>query len=261
MRNTLFFLILLTTFCEAKPAILVATLPKSGTAYICQALCQTTHLQAYREADPLPFPFGKFENQNFDQLMSKGCVIVNHYPPTEENIERISRYMDRVIVHIRDPRECVLSVVHHVAIDLANHYDEEKEVARTVGLSLVYPDYYKLNLEQKIDWHIDHFIPNAVSWIEHWLEFIDQQDKIKVLVTSYSDLRECPFDFFSSILAFSRLSREKLKTKHLPMPEKGKLHYRKGDSQEWRAVLTAEQQRRATALIPEHYFQRFGWVK
>ncbi len=37
------------------------------------------------------------------------------------------------------------------------------------------------------------------------------------------------------------------------------LHRRKGEADEWRSVLSADQRARATAMLPEDLYQRFGW--
>ncbi|MCP5469412.1 MAG: sulfotransferase domain-containing protein [Chlamydiales bacterium] len=250
--------------CTAKSkhkSILIATIPKSGTVYIQTVLQNCFGSPIHREPILTPFPDLIVDQPHLDSLMKKGCLVIHHYPPAKENLEKLSHHFDRIIVHVRDPRQCLTSMTFHIAKNLALHMQEEQEYTSVSNLCEIEADFYKYSLEQKIDWVIDHFYVNCLDWIARWVDFAENHNELDIMFTSYDDLREHPVEFFTSILAFNGISTAQFKEKHLPKKEKGKLHFRKGDSQEWRSVLTPEQQKRVTAMIPQEYFERFAWKR
>ena len=67
--------------------------------------------------------------------------------------------------------------------------------------------------------------------------------------------------FFKDILDFYCCDSTLFSFENLPIKKVGELNFRKGEIDEWRKVLTKEQQMKLTQMMPEKFFTKFKWDK
>lgn len=239
----------------ALPSILVVTIPKSGTVFINQSLYRGLLLES------APISFGYFPHYLVDipkllSFIEGGQVASAHFDASPVNLQALTPFVKKWVVHVRDPRSVVLSWVHHM-----NRLYGERHNGKFHHL-FVYPappePYFSWPFRQQIDWNIDHFLPSVVAWTRLWLTVYDSR-QYDILLTSYSDLARDEVAYFNKILDFYQIPRSLFRD---PQIEKTVLasHYRVGSESEWLTAFTAGQITKSTAMIGGDLVARFGWV-
>jgi len=234
--------------------ILLITLPKSGSVYISSALEEGWEQPLGKHmfsANVFMSDVVRFQELAKFSRNERG-ICQNHLPASNLNLRSLDRYLDRWVVHIRDPRQATLSWWHHIRkrheekSDLLlqvdhGHFDEERF-------------FNGLNDQEQLDYLIDHHLPACVQWIDEWLEAAQTR---KILITTYDEFVENPEEFFGVILAF--FDHTVYNFKQPEPPKKGKKHYRSGTKDEFRTVFTKRQNETAFLNIHDHIVDRFGW--
>ncbi len=235
-----------------RDGILLNTMPKSGSIYMQKALakildCNTLDVgNRYALIDQIGL-------RDARTLTGGGYVAQTHLAPSLENLQLLQHYRLKMVLHLRDLRQALLSWVHH--IDWVSGGDDASE-------PLLYcaprppAAYFASSLTAKIDWQIEHYLPQLTAWVTQWLAIADAKT-IPVLITHQDTLRTDEKALFDSILAFHRLRFDYTLPK-LPRTLED-THFRRADPMEWQRTFTPEQAARATALIPTALRQRFGW--
>ncbi|MBR0718871.1 sulfotransferase domain-containing protein [Bradyrhizobium liaoningense] len=190
-------------------------------------------------------------------LMSYRLATHTHLAPFRTNlIELGARFkLDRMRVHVRDPRQALISWFHFFPSVIGTldpsqklHYD-------------VPDDYLEWPQARQLDWQISHFLPWFIDWIVGWLDAPEQPwSGTKILYTTFEEMVADTRGFFDRILAFYDIDRA-----GFIYPDKRRVHgdrnFRRGDVDEWRTTLSPEQMERASSAIPERLFDRFGWPR
>ncbi|MEG3969483.1 tetratricopeptide repeat protein [Microcoleus sp. T2B6] len=234
------------------PGIFLNTLPKSGSMYVLEAI-----------SNGLNKPWMRIVVDDGENI-SRGAVNIlademklahEHLPASLRNLCLITEVLDRLIVHVRDPRQAILSWVHHLSKTIAETED-------VISLMHIIPDaenYFSLSLTDQISWQIEKgHLSAVINFIEGWLDAeANPSFYPKILFTKYEDLAADPQAFFESILNFYEIDKSRF-TFPEP-PQQGKLHYRQGRADEWREVFTSEQAAKASSMIPKRLFDKFGW--
>lgn len=175
---------------------------------------------------------------------NKNCVLRGHYFPTRENIDLLKKHHIKAIFHVRDLRQRVLSFAHHWLRQLrAGQIHIPGLTAGTATLNDV----------------IEHLIPNVklcVSMIEGWLE-VYERGELPMMITTYEEFHDNSDLFFSEILNFYGIPLQKFRRVNIPKNQN--YHFRKGEKDEWKRVLTPDQIRRVNEQIPTALFDFFGW--
>jgi hypothetical protein len=182
-----------------------------------------------------------------------GFVSQNHLAPSPENLQILQHFKLKMVLHVRDPREAVLSWVHH--LDWITGRSDTSEL-------LLYftprppHGYFEFSLSRQIDWQIDNYMPQLVLWVTKWVEIADR-GTIPILITHQNVLRTKERAFFNEILTFYGFDLDYA----LPSPPRtmDESHFRRADPMEWRRIFTPAQAIRATSLIPESLRLRFRW--
>jgi hypothetical protein len=236
------------------PAILIAALPKSVSVYIATGLWQglgtvPLNLQAG------VFPDFAVSSPGIAILQQSGGVAHTHLSPSRANLLTIGarHRLERMVVHVRDPRQATVSFVHFVAslID-----EDEKQVIEYE----VPGNYLSLDLGQRIDWAIESWLPKVVRWVEGWMRAGNNpRFTTKMLYTTFEQMKlEGAAALFGRILDFYGIDRQ-----GFPFPEPprghGHFNFRKGETDEWRDLVTPEQADRMNALVPDEMLRFFGW--
>lgn len=174
-----------------------------------------------------------------------GASYVTHLMPTKINIAALKAAgLSKPIVHVRDPRQTLLSWVHHITTyasdfpeHIANGYKDWKMDAR---IDAVFSDYF-----------------STVAWIEGWLEATKDLD---VLFSTFEEFKQNPqivvqhyLEHYGGNPAFFDASRVFVEN------DSTDYHRRKGEVDEWREVMNPRQIARMNAALPLHVLERFGW--
>lgn len=246
---------------ESLPGIFISTLPKSGTTFILDCFQRGLNIQRILTSTDV----GDIEQEQvlhwkLQQLASEGGKIaIEHLPATGININLLNTYLDRWVVHVRDPRQNLISMVHHFSAMI------KENAFSTHHKKLFVEDFLKtyasLSLSEQVSYHMKEYLPKAISFINNWVEAKDNPlYSSKILLTQHEILKEDNNAFLESILNFYSIDKSMFCFPN-KKPEKGELHFREGRTDEWREVLTPTQAKKATDMIPEKLFKRFNWPK
>jgi hypothetical protein len=235
-----------------RPSVLLNSLPKSGGVYVREALRQILRARTMYLGCRYAL-IGQIDVKHALRFASGGYVSQNHLAPSPENLQILQHLKQKVVLHLRDPREALLSWVHH--LDRVTARSDE-----SVELLYVAPrpqaGYFALPLMRKIDWQLEHYLPQMVAWATRWVEVADRKT-IPILITLQHDLKRDERAFFGQILDFYDFDRDY----NLPkLPRTlNDTHFRLADPDEWRRTFTLDQMNRANAMIPPLLRRRFGW--
>ena len=238
--------------------IFLNTLPKSGSVYIRNTLTKIINAKnheignGYALYDQLHIK----KTINFFES-SKNTITQNHIECSSININVIEKFNLKINVHVRDPRQAMLSWIHHLDRITGEDYLSEHILG---ALPLIPEDYFLRSLEQKIDWHIDNYLEHLVQWIRKWVNYATM-NKDTVLLTEYNELKEKPVELLNKILSFFDFQDTVIDE----LPNIGKnindTHIRSGTSDEWLSVFSKRQKIKSSRMIDEDLIKKFNWYK
>ena len=233
--------------------MLVTTMPKSGTYYISKLFSEGLSIES-RIVSHQYFPDDVIRQPELRMLSMGNCISQDHFGPSKINLTHIGRHVDRMIVHLRDPRQALLSYVHYLDTERFRQKEEET-------LLFIYPplpdDFYRRDLASRIDWAIANWLPFLVQWVEGWVAVADWSGRPRIKFTRYEDLVTDRDKFVSDVLDFFEIPNELLTP--LDIAPDPVIHFRKGEIDEWVRVFSSAQLAAANALIPTALASRFGW--
>lgn len=235
------------------PFIFFNTMPKSGSVFIVNWLARGL------TANVKPISYGYFPNDMVGYSQLKDCaggnaVSQEHIDACETNRHFLRQFVDKMVVHIRDPRQATLSWLHHVNQIKAEQSDN--------ALAYVYPslpsNYFDFEFERQVDWQIDHHLPLLIDWTRKWVEAESNWPEIKLLFTRYEEFVADRGAFMDRILNFFEIPADRFDSQFTPELSMAN-HYRKGQTDEWRSVYSQAQIERANQFIPKDLAEKFGW--
>jgi hypothetical protein len=236
------------------PPMLITTMPKSGTYYISQLFTRGLFIDS-RIVSHQYFPYDVIRQPELRVFTHGNMVSQDHFGASKINLVHITKHVDRMVVHVRDPRQAMLSYVHFLATPQFRRAEAET-------LLFIYPplpaDFYQLDLEAQIDWAIDKWLPLLVEWTEEWVAAADTHDRPRIKFTRYEDLVVDRDRFVRDVLDFFGIPVERYFRPHIE-PDQD-IHFRKGELAEWLTVFTPKQAAAASAKIPPALAAQFGWA-
>lgn len=234
------------------PTIFLAALPKSGSAFISKTLARALGSRRVNSSGGY-YPAALLNIKLLERTLGGGYVLNSHIDPSPININVIRELVDRLNVHFRDPRQHLLSLVHHM------NQLHQKFPRKLLRWNPPPPaEYFNWEINRQIDWQMANFYSKAIDWMSRWVDAEQNELAGRVRITEYSDFLSDNRQFVRDILEFFGIDPESVT---IPETEKKESpHYRKADPKEWTSVFSAEQIEQATGLIPESLRQRFNWV-
>jgi tetratricopeptide (TPR) repeat protein len=234
---------------RGRSPMLINTVPKSASETIWNRLAAglgmaQSHVSIglFPECTVLPYRMHTF--------MQGGIIAKEHLPATDYNVRQLrAAGITRMIFHVRDPRQATLSWAHFVQDD--------------VSMRLLAPIWRQVvpkaqvlddGLSATIDWAIECYLPQLVKFMTDW-DALGRDQELDVKFLSFEYFRQQGDAYFDEVLDFYEIPLEAFE----PGAESEDVHYRKGEVEEWRDVLTRAQARRAWDQIPRDLSQRFGW--
>jgi hypothetical protein len=236
------------------PAILLNTLPKSGSIYIMRTLAQSLSIEFFDKS----IAFGYFPRYfmvpgSLERLRAGNVVRQEHFDATPLNIELCGRYVDRMVLQVRDPRQAMYSWAHHVN-RLA------KLAPDGVNYTIHQPPqgFYDWSFEQQLDWHIETHLVSLVGWLREWLAYEGRGGPIALLWTSYDELVADERALFQRILDFYEIPSARFVFR--PAAKTIDNNFRAGDPDAWKKAFTAQQKGRCEEIIGADLLKHFGWA-
>ena len=179
------------------PAILVASLPKAGTEFLAGSLLSGLRKRTLGVPAGGLFPNEWFSRQAIPRLVELRPVHVCHVTASRFNLTEISERLDRMVVHVRDPRQAIISWCHFLPKVVTNldpiqalHFDLPS-------------DFSDWPFDRQLDWMIDNHMPHWVGWVAGWhAAASDPRFKTRILFTRHEDLVADQTAFFERLLAF-----------------------------------------------------------
>lgn len=267
--RAIFAVLLMLASCQlygltSWPNIFMVAMPKSGSTYIETAIKKNQGYSSIyikskfdRNTQLYNIELAKFfeKQHSLAKMHFRAPVAVlnlNHPYPTIISMPELQKYTNKMVLHIRDPRQVLLSLVHYMN-SFHEYFSDWFDLPS---------DYYNLTFEQQLDWGIDNILPFLVTWIEDWMQYIDQIDKhpnnrMQILVTTYDELLKDEYKLYQKILAFYDIKSDPKLYK--PLVHNHKVRFRQGDPNEWRSVFSSTQQKKITAKVPQKLLARFNW--
>ncbi len=241
------------------PTIVLATLPKSGSLFIRNSLVRRLNMTMASVSGDF-FPEDLIVPGLLKQIAGGGHVVQTHIPAHELNAALLEQYLGRVVVHVRDPRQATLSWVHH--LDRLQGDADVRDRLRVVQPALP-ADYFDRNFEQKVQWNLDHHLPNCVRWVRDWVALSESSSRnLNVCFTTFAKMKHDPDAFFAELLGFYGVDPARLSPDDAaPDADIKKDHFRKGETDEWRRVFTPDQCAQATEAIDADLAERFDWSR
>jgi Sulfotransferase domain len=235
--------------------VYIFTLPKSGSVYLVNLLHKGLGC-AIRSASLGYFPRDLLDWNKMEELRPGNNVVQAHLDASPANLQILRAFRPRFQVHLRDPRQAMLSMTHH----LVRHWRE------TPGKNILLqveptppPAFYDCPLTAQIDWMIENYLPGCFRWMREWLDVIESGEfGPDLLLTTYEEFVRDEAGFVRQVLRFFGIPEERYEAP--AMERTMAVHFRQGTPDEWKSAFTLAQQTRATAMIPPEWIERFGWV-
>jgi len=225
--------------------------------FILHSLMGICRLRSLQTGDH-GFPYGSIDGDGLKRF-AKGCAIdQGHYMPSSKNLFLLKREgINKVVVHVRDPRQALLSWVHYV-----DKLHKNNIVYTELDIELPL-DYFDKTLEEKIDVMIECWYPHLIGFIDGWLRYqregVSRWD-VEVLITEFKKMKNTPELLFDDIFKFYGIDQSTFPSD--VMHHKGThSHFRKGELDEWNSVFTAEQIRRTSESMTDEMYDEFGWTR
>jgi hypothetical protein len=237
---------------DKKPSIFLVTLPKSATVYIANSIASTLGYTLSSTVVSPTFPKNIVWAPMIHDFMRGGMVSVSHMQPDVFNMRGVKQAgLRKGVLHLRDPRATLLSWVHFLDKRGARHESGFGSIENPAGVK-----FQNMPFEERTDACIDHFFMHSVAWIENWLEQLKIDPRLNFLIVRHDDLISDEEAYFNRIMKFYDLN-----SKVSTVVSDETTHFRSGNNNEWREVLTSAQIERMNNAIPNWMFERFGWVK
>lgn len=251
-------------------SVFFVSLPKSGTVYTWYSLQDMTGLKMpdfhllegwndYNEGRDFSCPdlyaCGDYSTQllipegmkNFLQ----GYIFGAHMQASYHNMRILKESgIRKITVLLRDPRDAFVSWVHHLrklGQGARNYHSKIYHIPR---------DYYDWPLEEQFHYQIRTFLPITVNWVEGWLDYYASSDKeVEVLFVYYDELKREPARYIRRITEFHGL--DNVDYSRIVIPEPGKMHFRKGQHEQWREDFSVADQELVEDLMQDRILRGF----
>ncbi len=228
------------------PPIVIATQPKSGSVFMLNTLCEglgcpniiVQPLEHLDEFGPTP--------ERLAELAEGGVVCVDHLFASQETLEAlVAAGLDRLVVHLRDPRAATLSWCHNLVDAPYVALPRRERIRRRVGRTQA------------------TFERDYLAWLPYWCGF--QEAWLERLETGFGGLALMRTDFeeladedafFARLLGFFRCPSGLFDATVLTRSRETRAgHFRKGLRREWETALSA-----STRALLEEIIARFPRV-
>ena len=141
------------------PTIFFNSVEKSGASYIAKALSDSLGLPDWRVDSSANSRYNLIIRGKLPVIQRGGIVTRPHLPANRTNLILLQRVLDRLIVHVRDPRQTTLSRVNYT--NWLKERGSQGVTQRLLELSEppLPENYFSMSLTDQISWHIHNYLP------------------------------------------------------------------------------------------------------
>lgn len=234
------------------PSILMTAIPKSASESLWNALAEGLGLAQSHVSIGL-FPDCCLVPYRLRDLATGGVIAKEHIAPNEHNIAMLKEAgIDHLLVHLRDPRQALLSWAHFVRDDVS------RRMLAPIWRKTVPPArLLDRSLHDVIDWCFEHYLPLLIDFAEGWHRQEDNGDSgLKVHCLTFETFVLDRDRYLADVLKFFELD-----SGNLTSGGRGAtVHWRRGRIDEWRMMFSAAQLQQASDALPGSLSARFGWA-
>ncbi|GAB5470055.1 MAG: hypothetical protein Kilf2KO_30850 [Rhodospirillales bacterium] len=235
------------------PPMLITTLPKSASESIWNRLAEGLGLAQSHISMGL-FPDCCVLGPRATTFAQGGVIAKEHIAATPHNLAMLGQAgLKRVLVHLRDPRQATVSWAHFVKEDVS------MRLLAPLWRRIVPPaSVLAQDMSAVMDWSIDNYLALQIDWVRSWIEAEKAAGSgPELLFLDFEGFKQDPDGYLAEVLRFFGVAPEAFRADRSAEAEV--VHLRRGETDEWRGAMTAAQQERAAALLPEDLCARFGW--
>lgn len=223
------------------PSILLVTQGKSGSVSVSNIFNSGFHLPSvsYALVNQRVVP-----NWARDYMRGGACHVTHLVPYADQAQLLKEGGVDRLFVHVRDPRQTLVSLVHHL-----DKYPQQLGRLRekaTGGASVS---------EKAI--RVMPFYNNAIRWIDGWVKL---SKEIPVTFTTFEDMVADWESFVERYVDMYGGPREYFSMENAaPHRDGTDYHFREGRPDEWMEVFSQEERKLLSGMLPDQLKDRFNW--
>jgi hypothetical protein len=236
-----------------RPRIVLNTIPKSASETVWNRLAKGLDMAQCHVSLGL-FPNCMAVPARMRDFGKGGIITKEHLAPTRFNVDALRQAgIDRLVLHLRDPRQVLLSWAYFVRDDIA-----QTPLGPLWRQTCPPADVLNADFGALLDWCVDRYLPHVVNFIEGWQAIADDPGTpLAVHFSTFEQFLESPAEHIGAILDFHETDRSAM----AGGADAADGHFRRGQRDEWRDVLTAAQKARANAQLPAGMMDRFGWTR
>jgi hypothetical protein len=227
---------------KALPSVALVTQPKSGSVTVGNIFNSGFNLPSVAYS----LVYVEVIQSWAEDYARGGACYVTHLDPAPQNIDRLKRAgIGKIIVHVRDPRQILLSMIHHVS-----RYEENRP-------ALLRNAFSKWNVSAQI-WELMDFYMRRIRWLQGWLE---AESQLNIMFSTFEDFVRDRHAFVERYVEFYGAPREHFSLERAVRvaPETDD-HFRVGLVDEWRKVFPRSDTELLSACLPRAIKKRFGWT-
>lgn len=247
------------------PAIFLCALPKSGSLYLSINIATNMSIRRFTPGNEVFLLQDTLNIDKFNEFVQGGCISHSHIPATPFNCALIDENLDRMILHIRDPRQALLSYFNFMEPRIKSEISAAPVVAkdpygtiwRFQKETYTSKNWFQLSTSDKISVLIDGLYVDLLKWLDGWLQAVPRFKHTKILITSHSELIRDDCALFNRVIEFYGFSPELFL--YRAIEKSAKHNFRLGSHDEWRRVFDPTQQKKVTDMLPHEWRERFGW--
>jgi hypothetical protein len=235
------------------PGILINTVPKSASESIWNRFAEGFGL-AQGHISLCLYPDCTVIPNRAAFAAEGGLIAKEHLPASSHNLTALKNAgLDKVLFHLRDPRQVVLSWTHFVRDDVSMRLMGPLWRKVVPPASVLAGDFNKV-----LDWSVDNFLPMLVKFVQGWQKVAeDREIGIDVQFFTFEHFLEAPDTYFKDAFAFLGLDPAQFNAD----AEAEIVHLRRGEIEEWREIFSIEQKNRAWHALPADLAETHGWRK
>lgn len=223
-------------------SVVVVTQPKSASIPIANIFCSGFNLPSFA-----------YSLANVEVIQSwardyarGGACYVTHLEPSAQNIDRLKQAsIEKVIVHVRDPRQSLLSMIHH----LTRYPNNLPALSRNA--------FDGRSISDQVSELMDFYI-RRIRWIQGWM---DAESRLSAMFSTFEEFVRDRTAFIDRYINFYGAPREHFSFENATRIQEGTdQHFRAGLIDEWREVFPPAEAELLTACLPTAMKERFGWA-
>jgi Flp pilus assembly protein TadD len=241
--------------CErGVPPIVLVAAQKSASEYIRDVLLRALDVRLCYP-DLGTHPRNRLIPTAARQMARGGLLARLHLDGSPENLDALRHAgIERVFVHLRDPRQTTLSWVHHLNRIPQAQFDR----FRNYYLPAVPAAFRGWQLAVQLQWATEHYFPAAAEVVRGWLA-APATSGLRIEISCFERFAEDPAGYLRRMLEFYGCPDVRLDEALSAIDARARPNFRLGHKDEWRTVLTPAQQRFMNRLVEPDWTARMGW--